>query len=482
MSILSFSFLCFFTLFFIIYFLVPKKLQVYILLAGNIYFYVMFGYMPFLFILFTTITTFFAAYFIEKHDENQQIRKKILWTTIITNISILIFTKFLTYSTKMWNLLFHSNIALIKIIVPLGISFYTLQALSYVIDIYRKKYKTEKNLLHYLTYMTFFPIIMQGPISRYDQLSKSLLEEHHFKYNRIATGLQLVLWGLFKKMVIADRAAIFVNQLFNNYDTHTGFSIAIAALLYSIQIYTDFSGFVDISRGLSQILGINITNNFNRPYFTTSIAEFWRCWHISLSNWLRDYVYISLGGNRKGKVRKYINIFIIFVISGIWHGVGIHYIAWGIIHGLYQIIGSLTKPIKNKIATLIKIKQDVFSYRLLQQIINFALLTFAWMFFRGNGLGATFLMIKTLFVQFGPISVSELISILSESNWIVLIISILILWGTEFAMGFFDIRNKISEQNMWFRWSIYLLLFLSILILGIYGPGFSQGDFIYMNF
>lgn len=258
-------------------------------------------------------------------------------------------------------------------LLPMGISFYTLQIIAYVVDVYRGKYPAEKNFLQYMLFVMYFPQILQGPIARFDQLKKQLCSGHTFSYATFVGGFELMIWGYFQKLVIADRAAVIVDRLFGEYRSYTGVYMLLAGVLYSIQLYTDFNGCVCIARGASEMLGITLAENFDHPYFATSIQDFWHRWHMSLSSWLRDYVYIPLGGNRKGKLRKYVNILLTFLVSGLWHGMGLTYLVWGFLHGLYQIMGSLLMPVRDRLVSLTKTDRSCFSHRLLKQLCTFSL-------------------------------------------------------------------------------------------------------------
>ena len=369
-------------------------------------------------------------------------------------------------------------------IVPLGISFYTLQVIGYCIDVYREKYKAERNIFKYALFVSFFPHIIQGPIARFDQLAWQLSTPHKFEYNNVKFGLQLMLYGFFKKLVIADRVAILVNQVFNNYIDYSGLQFLIAAIFYSIQIYTDFSGCVDICRGVAQTFGINLARNFEHPYTSKSIAEFWRRWHMSLSSWFRDYIYIPLGGNRKGNSRKYLNVVIVFLVSGLWHGVGVHFIIWGLIHGMYQVIGFIIKPIKDKVYDLMKVDRNTFSFKLGQTIVTFLLTTFAWIFFRANTKQAVYIIVS-IFTDFNlnTILTDSLFTLgLSWKQFMISIIGIAVLIMVSMLQKKFSIREKLASQTLWFRWSIYLTAILVIVIFGVYGPGYSGQQFIYMQF
>ena len=481
MSYLSIYFLTFVTLALFAYYIVPLKFRKYILLCTSIAFYLFFEIKYSLFLLFSIITTYVAGLLM--NGKTKKRKKVVLIITLLLNIGVLLFVKFANYSINLINIITHTNqLQKLSIIVPIGISFYTLQAVGYLVDVYKEKYMPERNFLKYTSFMSLFTIIVQGPISRFDQLANQLWEPHRLKYDNIKYGAQLALYGFFKKMVIADRMAILVDTVFNNYMQYSGLTIIAACIFYSIQIYTDFSGCVDICRGISQMFGINLTNNFDHPYFATSIKDFWRRWHISLSSWLRDYIYIPLGGNRKGKIRKYINILIVFLVSGLWHGVGLSYIAWGLIHGLYQIIGEVISKLKDGINKILKTNKEVFSYTFGQRVITFILVTFAWIFFRANSFRGAINMIKIIFTS-QTIKISELLKLgLDVQDYIVLGISVGILLVVSILQTKFKIREKLSRQNLWFRWTVYLLAIFSVLIFGVYGTNYDNATFLYMQF
>lgn len=488
MNLISIEFLLFFIITLFLYYCIPKKIQWVFLLLASLFFYLQADPVYIVFLFFSIVTTFLFGLGINSVQKTK-IKKFLLVLAILSNIGLLFFIKFYSYGTSALQLLLQKiNITVafpsFKIIFPLGISFYILQVVGYCIDIYRGKYNAERNLLKYALFVSFFPHIIQGPIARFDTIAHQLMAPHKFEYNNFKFGLQLMLFGFFKKLVIADRVAILVNQVFNNYQEYAGLQFVIAAIAYSIQIYADFSGCVDICRGVSQCFGINLSHNFNHPYFATSVADFWRRWHISLSTWFRDYIYIPLGGNKKGIYRKYLNILIVFFVSGLWHGVGIHYMIWGFLHGFYQVIGYLLKPIKEKLIKKWNINTNVFSYRFTQQTITFLLITFAWIFFRANTMQA-FYIIKSIFTTLNitallPENIVKLGLSLPQLN--VTIFSIIVLFIVSLLQEKISIREVLSKQNLWFRWSIYLLSLFFVLIYGVYGPGFSGQQFIYMQF
>lgn len=485
MSILSVTFLAFLALLTAVYHLVPGKVKPYVLFAGSIIFYLSFDLRYSLFLIFTVITTFFCGILTEKYGEPTK-KKLCLAATLILNIAVLVTVKYLPYTVSLAGPLIGKDFSAFKLIVPVGISFYTLQAAGYCIDVYRGDIKAERNFIKYASFAIFFPLILQGPISRYSQLADQLFSKKRVEdiYRAVTFGSQLMLWGFFKKLVIADRAAILVNTVFDNHTQYTALPILAAALLYTVQIYTDFSGCVDICRGAGELFGIRIIDNFRQPYFAVSIPDFWRRWHIALSSWLRDYLYIPLGGNRKGKVRKYINIFIVFLVSGFWHGVGLQYIAWGMLHGGYQIAGGITLPARKKLCSRLHINRESAPYKLFQQIFTFALIVESWIFFRSDSVTTALRMTKRLIFNWDGTPLSSLLDLgLDAYDFIILAAALAVLFTVSLMRAKkIPIREKTAKFPLPLRWVIYLAVFAAVLIFGIYGPGYSDASFIYMNF
>ncbi len=483
MSIISLTFMAFTAVCFLGYFILPLKVRPYWLLLTSLYFYSCFGWKGFILLGASVLSTFAAAHIITRLQKNG-VKKLVLALTVILNVGLLTAVKYLNYTLSLFGRVIEIPIKEVSLIVPLGIAFYTMQAVSYLVDVYRGKYPPERNFFKYLCYMTYFPIIMQGPISRYDQLAEQIFTPHRFSFDRMKSGLSLVLWGLFKKMVIADRAALLVNEVFGNYTEYAGLEIIIAALMYTVQIYTDFSGCVDISRGISEVLGIKLIENFKHPYFAVSIKDFWRRWHIALSSWFKDYIYIPLGGSRKGKIRKYLNITVVFFVSGLWHGVGIHYIAWGLLQAFYQIVGELTSGIRNKFYDICHVDRENFSFKFGQQLTTFVLVNISWIFFRADGLTAAFRMLRSCFT-YNPWILTDgsfLEMGLDGKDWNVLIASIAVLLIVSLMQERFSVREKLEKQNFIFRYAIYTAAVIAILVFGMYGPGYNASQFIYMQF
>lgn len=481
MSILSIYFLLFLFLSSIIYYAVPNKVKPFVILASNVYFYLQFGIKHAPFLLFSVISVFIGALLIEKINA-KILKKALLCVLLFINIGFLFYVKFTPYLLNLAQKIvpFDSSNILKTIIVPVGVAFYTLQVCGYLIDVYRGKYSAEKNFFKFASFATFFPLMLQGPISRFDQLAYQIYNQTKREciYHNYTYGAQLMLWGFFKKLVIADRAAIFVNEVFDNYASYSGWTVIVAVLLYTIQIYMDFSGCVDICRGAAQLFGIDVIENFKQPYFAKSTQDFWRRWHIALSSWFRDYIYISLGGNRKGTFIKYINILIVFFVSGLWHGVGFHYIVWGIMQGVFQVVGALTLPLKEKLCVKFKINRSSGIPLFLQHIITLILINLSWLVFRANGTISAINMFKSIFT-FSPLSTVNLTSI----DFIILGISLLLVFFVSYykEKGI-SMRYELSKQILPIRWGIFLLLFTAVVILGIYGPGYSDSAFIYMSF
>lgn len=368
-----------------------------------------------------------------------------------------------------------------SIIAPLGISFFTFQALSYVFDVYRKKYPAEQNLSNYLTYMAFFPSMIAGPINRYDQLMPQLNTVQGFNRPLAEKGLKMILLGMFLKVVIADRLQLYIDPVFDGFLQESGSSLLMAAILYSIQLYTDFAGYSLMAIGAAATLGYNLKQNFHNPYFSIGITDFWHRWHITLAHWLRDYIYIPLGGSRCSKRRNYANILITFTVSGIWHGANWTFIVWGLLHGLFQVIEKMLGLQKKKESKLSStdiesssIKQRNFSMKdrsilLARIILTFFLITFLWIFFRMNTIEDAWIVIEKIFTsQDMHFGICE--------KFIYVFIAIV------FIKDLIDeIRpscNPFYHSKTWVRWATYLFVFTSILLFGV----FDAGQFIYARF
>lgn len=332
-----------------------------------------------------------------------------------------------------------------NIVIPVGLSFYTLQIIAYLIDIYRERINPQKNIFKYALFVSFFPQIIQGPISRYEDLSNQLIEGSVFNPNNIQRGFQLILWGFFLKYMIADKAGIIVNTIYGDLDAYSGIYFFVAGTLYTLQLYTDFLSCTTLSRGAALLFGIKLVDNFNQPFFAGSIRDFWKRWHISLSSWLRDYVYIPLGGNRKGMIRKWCNLMLTFLVSGIWHGGTLKFIFWGLMHSIYQIVGELTFHIRDRIWQV----SGVRSLRL-KRAFRITGTSFLFMIsmiiFRADTLTIGLWMIRSMFVEFNPwiLSGRYMYNLgLSQNEWSVLLCSVFIL----FAVSLCHEKNILSANT-----------------------------------
>lgn len=384
-------------------------------------------------------------------------------------------------------MVFGQSIALpFSIVLPVGISFYTFQALGYTIDVYRGEIKAEKNVFRYALFVSFFPQLVAGPIERSKNLLKQLDCEKDFDYENVRDGLMLMLWGFFEKIVIADKAAVVVDNVYNNYANQSGIVIILATFLFAFQIYCDFGGYSHIAIGAAKVLNVDLMNNFRQPYFALNIKDFWSRWHISLSTWFRDYLYIPLGGNRCSRIRKYGNLLITFLVSGLWHGASWHYVVWGVLHGVYQVISDCTIKVRRAIIQRMKIRTDCFSYRLMQRMITFIMVSFIWLIFRAETLADIAAMCQRIFFNFDPTILfgEELYSLgLNGLQLVYLTVAILILIIVDFLheKGR-SIRRFLKEQNIVFRWIVYYAAVLVILISVIQTFGQDAGAFIYFQF
>lgn len=493
----SLHFLIFFPIVVLLYFIIPEKFRYLWLLAASYYFYMCWNVKYAFLILFSTLITYMSGILLEYIKQNGQkegniiLQKKLcVAASFLINLSILFFFKYFDFALdNLENLLGLIHIQLHRpvfdVVLPVGISFYTFQALGYTVDVYRDEIYAEKNFFRYALFVSFFPQLVAGPIERSKNLLKQLAVPSKPSFDKIREGILLMMWGYFLKIVLADRIAIFVDTVYGDFSTYGGWYLIAATLLFAIQIYCDFFGYSTIAMGASQILGIQLMENFNAPYFSRSVSEFWRRWHISLSSWFKDYLYIPLGGNRKGKVRTYCNILIVFLVSGLWHGAKWSFVVWGGLNGLYQIISTMIRPVRNKIIQMLHLNKTSFSHKFLQTITTFLLIDFTWIFFRANCLRDAFSIIKSMAKVYHPFVDlnSSLICGLTVPDFILVLISIGILFLADlFKFYGIKVREIILRQDYWFRWFIISGGILFILLTGVWGPGYNASSFIYFQF
>lgn len=477
-----------------IYFILPERFRVSWLLICSYIFYLCYKPKYIIYIIATTAVTYLSGIIIEHLHEKEgkeavKQKKLIVFLTFAINIGILITFKYTRFFIKNAIRIFAAvgvkeSIALPDIIMPLGISFYTFIALSYTMDVYRKNIKAEKNIIKYALFVSFFPQVISGPI----QKAKNMLFQYDrapgFDYDRVRNGLLRLTWGYFQKVFVADRIAVFVNTVYNDPSNHKGFEVIIATVFYAFQIYIDFCSVSDMALGIAEIFGYRLTENFKSPYFAKSIKEFWKRWHMSLCSWFMDYLYIPLGGNRKGKFRKYINIMIVFLVSGLWHGAAVNFIIWGALHGIYQIVEYEAKPLRENLVKVLKIRTETFSFKLFQMAVTFILVDFAWIFFRANRFSDAVIILKNM-AKLNPWIFTDgtIFKLgLDNLNFAFAILGICIVLGANLLQRKFNVREKLSQQNVIFRWAVYIAAAVMILIFGVYGPGFNKQQFIYMQF
>lgn len=372
------------------------------------------------------------------------------------------------------------------LVAPVGFSFYTLQLIAYTVDVSRGKTEPQGNFLKFLLFVSFFPQILQGPIPRYDQLGPQLLEGHRFEERTFVRGFLLLLWGFFLKLCIADKAGVVVDTIFDNYPAYPGAYVLVAGVLYSFQLYADFLACTSFAQGAAELVGIRLADNFHRPYLATSVQDFWRRWHISLSSWLKDYIYIPLGGNRKGTLRKYLNLLLTFAVSGIWHGAGYKFLAWGLIHGFYQIAGALLRPVRGAVNGVLGMPRHPRVHTACQRLLTFLLVMFAWILFRADTLSGGLSMIRSVFTvpNFWIFTNDALFTLgLVWKEWGVLLVCL----GVLLAAGLWQekgivLRDKILQAPMALRWAFYIGTILFVMVFGTYGYGFDAQAFIYGGF
>ncbi|MDD6072599.1 MAG: MBOAT family protein [Clostridiales bacterium] len=483
----SIDFLIFFPIVVGLYYVLPKKVKNLWLLAASYYFYMCWNARYAVLILFSTIVTYLSGLVLEKVER----KKPVVALSFILNLSVLFYFKYANFALGALQKVFalagiNLTMPVYDIILPVGISFYTFQALSYTMDVYRGEIYAEKNFFQYALFVSFFPQLVAGPIERSKNLLKQLATPRKFNFELARDGLLLMIWGFFLKIVLADRIAIFVDTVYGDYTTYAGWYLIVATVLFAVQIYCDFMGYSVIAMGAAEILGIHLMENFDAPYLSKSVAEFWRRWHISLTSWFKDYLYIPLGGSRKGKVRKYINKMIVFLLSGLWHGASFSFIVWGGLNGLYQIIGEIFRPARDKAVSLLHLHRESLGHKLIQIVITFMLVDFAWIFFRANGLKEALSIIVLMFTVKNPwiLFDGSLYNCgIDNKNLLLIVICICILIFADFCkIKKLKIREIIVQQDYWFRWGIIVFAITGILVFGKWGPAFEQANFIYFQF
>lgn len=475
----SIDFAIFFTIFFVVYWLVAKKITTrnIVILTASYLFYGWWDWRFLFLIIFSSFVDYFVGWQLGKAKQVST-RKRLLLGSIISNLGLLMYFKYANFFIDSFVQSFRFFGAEIEpvtlnIILPVGISFYTFQTLSYTIDIYYKKIEPTKNLLAFFSFVAFFPQLVAGPIERAKHLLPQFFVVHKFNYRYVRSGFLLMAFGLFKKMVIADRLGILVNQVYNDPTSYSGGALIVATIAFAFQIYCDFSGYSDIAIGASRTLGFDLMKNFDAPYFAKSITEFWRRWHISLSTWFRDYVYIPLGGSRKGNFRLYLNLFIVFVVSGLWHGAAITFIIWGAIHGVIIV---LEKAFTNM---GLKVNRNNYLASTFFIPFTFIIACFAWIFFRANSFSDAMYVSKNIFDL--TESTSFFMLGLPVHEFLVGLLAILLLLLFDAIHRKYNAIKILDKFHFVFRQLFYVIIIMCIIIFGIYGEE-GVSEFIYFQF
>lgn len=540
MSFTTINFILFAAAAVLLYFLLPlKKYKWTVLLAASYFFYLCAGYRFAAFILFTTISTYLFALWIDRVSQkskatvkenkavwNREQKKKyknkikiqkrlIMALVLVLNFGILAFLKYYNFFAGSLNDLLGIfgigfSAPTLKLILPLGISFYTFQSMGYIVDVYREKITSEKNPFKLALFVSFFPQIIQGPISFYDQLAHQLYEPHKFDFTRFKHGIQLILWGYFKKLVIADRAVIALNTVLDNYTAYNGTTITFTVLLYALQLYADFSGGIDISRGIAQIFGIDMVQNFKRPYFAKDINDYWRRWHITLGAWLKNYVFypiamskqfINMSKNIKntkfGSTKAGAHIakvlptsiasLIVFLIVGIWHGANWKYVGFGLWNGLIIMISILLKPVFDFVLKKLHINPKSFLYGIFQMFRTFLVVLVGYVFDIAPSLSGAVNMIKmSLFNQNIRVGIDQICNLgVGKKDYVILLVGMFIVFAVSVVQernSHTSLRTMLDKKTLILRWSLTVVCIVTILIFGIYGPGYNPAEFVYMQF
>ena len=471
MNFISISFFIFLPIVLLLFWLTPNKYRYLVLILGSYFFYSFLNYWLILLILFTTLVSYLGARGIEKYQNK---KKLFLVLTIIACLGSLFVFKYLDFSIGLFGKFFslvglNLSINPLNIILPVGISFYTFQTLGYVIDVYRGKMEAEKHIGYYALFVSFFPQLVAGPIEKASKLIPELKKEHHFSLDNLSYGLKNVMSGFIKKVLIADFLVIYVNNIYDNLGISSGVEILLATFLFGLVIYCDFSGYSEIAVGISKWLDVDLTMNFNRPYLSSSLKEFWNRWHITLNDFFTEYVYVPLGGSQKGRFRKYLNIFIVFFISGLWHGASVHFILWGIVCGLLLIIEDLLSPLINKINIKDSIK------KIIGIVITYLIINICWIFFRAQSISDIGLIFKQIFTNFGSGFDTSFFTVLNTVLLILCVVTLPLIY-------YLPIINK-EDKYAYAHIGLYTLLIIVVSLMYIHNlNAVGESSFIYFQF
>jgi alginate O-acetyltransferase complex protein AlgI len=462
-----------------LFFLSPQRFRTGLLLVASCFFYMAFIPAYILILSVTILIDYFAGMYIETAEGSK--KKVALYVSIISTCAVLLVFKYLNFALgtvdALWSVFgIHLGYTFIHVILPIGLSFHTFQSLSYVIEVYRGNQRAERNFIVYSTYVMFFPQLVAGPIERPQNLLHQFREWHDFNYVNVTTGLKRMAWGFYKKLVVADRLALYVNDVYGTPRNFNGLQLTIATIFFAFQIYCDFSGYSDIAIGAAQILGFRLMENFRTPYYALSIAEFWHRWHISLSTWFKDYVYISLGGSRASKTRHIFNLLITFGISGLWHGANWTYIWWGLLNGLYLVVGMLTLNRRNRIFSSFGLNDQAASRRGIKIVSTFALTCLAWIVFRAHSMGDASYIVTHLFRGWDFASIATPQFLLRQLP--VAVASIVVLEIGHLLGRSKELLSGLARIPVPVRWAVYATFVVMVILFGVY----QNRQFIYFQF
>jgi alginate O-acetyltransferase complex protein AlgI len=475
----SLEFAVFFPLVCCFYFTAPQRMRLLLLLAASCAFYMAFIPVYILILFITILIDYIAGIYIER--SNGPARKRWLVGSIISTCAVLFVFKYFDFFTGNfvglaslvgWQL----SKPLIHIILPIGLSFHTFQSLSYVVEVYRGRQKAEYHFITYATYVMFFPQLVAGPIERPQNLLHQFYEKHEFDYDRITAGLKRMGWGFFKKLVVADRLALYVNDVYAGPQNYNGLQLTIATFFFAYQIYCDFSGYSDIAVGAAQILGFKLMENFKTPYYSKSISEFWHRWHISLSTWFRDYMYIPLGGSRCGPERWLLAVVITFGVSGLWHGANWTYVVWGLLNGFYLIFGTVTKKWRDRVFGLIGLHEESLLRQIIMLASTFLLTCVGWVVFRAKNMGDAWYVISHFALNWNFHQIGTGQFLLRQMP--VAIAAILALELGQLCQKKFCVLSLLGKLPLTPRWALYAGFVLTVIMFGIY----QKAQFIYFQF
>lgn len=470
----SLDFLLFFPLVCILFFGFPTKYRWLLLLVASCYFYMYFIPIYILILAGTIVIDYFAGILIENNQGTK--RRFYLILSLFANILVLAVFKYYNFFIENIEVLLaalgsKSNLPYLSILLPVGLSFHTFQAMSYTIEVYRGNQKAEKHFGIYALYVMFFPQLVAGPIERPQNVLHQFHEKKYFLYENFAKGFKLIIWGFFMKVVVADRLALYVNAAYNNVDNHNGSTLLLATVFFSFQIYCDFAGYSSIAIGTAKIMGFDLMTNFNRPYFAKTISEFWKRWHISLSTWFRDYLYLPLGGNKVSRNRWYFNLFFVFLVSGIWHGANWTFFIWGALNGAYLVIAIVTQRYRNKFNDATGLSRNRTFFTAIQIITTFILSSFAWIFFRANNVQEAFTIVEKI----GTDLSTDLFVKWDVFFGVFIGLSVLILkeFRDEFLLNKLSFLKKPNVSILFYAFIVALIFLMGV---------FDEGQFIYFQF